>query len=317
MPTNISKLCSKVPGCDDLIRIGIDLGGTKIAGIAIGANDDILAVARIPTPRGDYAGSISAIHAMVRELAETAGSTNCTVGIGIPGSVSPSTGKVQNANSTWLNGQHFQNDIELALGTSIRLANDANCLAVSEAYDGAGSEATSVFGVILGTGCGGGLVINDVAISGRHSIAGEWGHNPLPWAREAEIPGPMCWCGREGCLETWLSGPAMTNDHLVWTGKHKRAEEIGRDASNGDIDAIATLDRHLDRCGRGLAHVINIFDPDIVVVGGGLSGLNGLVDRLPEAIASYVFADSADTPVKAARHGPESGVRGAACLWPV
>jgi len=299
------------------MQIGIDLGGTKIAGIAIGVNEEILAVTRMPTPRGDYTGSISAICAMVQKLAETAGSSDYTVGIGIPGSVSPLSGKVQNANSTWINGQYFQKHIELALGCSVRLANDANCLAVSEAYDGAGSEATSVFGVILGTGCGGGLVINKVAVSGRHSIGGEWGHNPLPWARDTEIPGPLCWCGRHGCLETWLSGPALSNDHFTWTGKRMPAEEIGFNASKGDDAAMATLDRHLDRCGRGLAHVVNIVDPDVVVVGGGLSGLNGLVKRLPKAIATYVFADAADVRVKTALHGPESGVRGAARLWSV
>ncbi len=299
------------------MRIGIDLGGTKIAGIAIGDDEEVMAAARIPTPRGDYNGSIAAIRAMVHELAETANSEDYSVGIGIPGSVSPSTGKVQNANSTWINGQYFQKDIELALGRDVRLANDANCLAVSEAFDGAGSDATSVFGVILGTGCGGGLVIDNSAISGRHCIGGEWGHNPLPWAQGSELPGPLCWCGRHGCLETWLSGPALSNDHHAWTGKTMPAEEIGLNASRGDFSAIATLDRHLDRCARGLAHVINIIDPDILVVGGGLSGLNGLVDRLPGAIASYVFTDAADIRVKAARHGPESGVRGAARLWPV
>ena len=299
------------------MRIGIDLGGTKMAGIVIGDNDEVLALARIPTLRGDYVGSISAICAMVHELADTAKLKNYSVGIGIPGSVSPLNGKVQNANSTWINGRYFQNDIERALGCNVRMANDANCLAISEAYDGVGLNATSVFGVILGTGCGGGLVINDAAISGRHCIAGEWGHNPLPWAQGAELPGPLCWCGRYGCLETWLSGPALSNDHLAWTGDRLSAEEIGFNASREDVGALATLDRHLDRCGRGLATVINIFDPEVVVMGGGLSSLTGLVDRLPEAIASYVFADVADIRVKAARHGPESGVRGAARLWPV
>lgn len=298
-------------------HIGIDLGGTKIAGIAIDDNDEVLAVARIPTPRGDYDGSILAIRAMVNELAETAKSKDYSVGIGIPGSVSPLTGKVQNANSTWINGRYFQQDIELALGCCVRLANDANCLAISEAYDGAGLDSASVFGVILGTGCGGGLVINNAAIAGRHCIGGEWGHNPLPWAQGAELPGPLCWCGRYGCLETWLSGPALSNDHFAWTGDRLSAEEIGFNASGGDVAALATLDRHLDRCGRGLATVINIFDPEIVVMGGGLSGLNGLVSRLPGAIGSYVFADAADIRVKAARHGPESGVRGAARLWAV
>ena len=297
------------------MRIGIDLGGTKIAGIAIGDDDEVLAVARVPTPRGDYDGSISAISAMVSELAERAEAIDFSVGIGMPGSISPITGKVQNANSTWINDRHFQSDLEIALNRSVRLANDANCLAVSEACDGAGQGAASVFGVILGTGCGGGLVVNGTAVTGRHSIGGEWGHNPLPWAKGSELPGLVCWCGRCGCLETWLSGPALSTDHYAWTGTRLPAEEIGFNASAGDGDAIATLTRHLDRCGRGLAHVINIFDPDIIVLGGGLSGLYGLVDRLPGAIAPYVFADAVDIRVEAAMHGPESGVRGAARLW--
>ncbi|WP_108882596.1 ROK family protein [Anderseniella sp. Alg231-50] len=298
------------------MRIGIDLGGTKIAGIAIGDNDKVLAVARVPTPRGDYSGSITAISAMVSELADTAKSDHYSVGIGMPGSVSPITGKVQNANSTWINDRHFQTDLETALNCNVRMANDANCLAVSEAYDGAGQAAASVFGVILGTGCGGGLVIDGTAVSGRHCIGGEWGHNPLPWAEGSELPGPACWCGRKGCLETWLSGPGLANDHYARTGIQLPAEEIDFNAAAGDKDAIATLSRHLDRCGRGLAHVINIFDPEVIVLGGGLSGLNGLVDRLPAAIAPYVFADAVSIRVEAAMHGPESGVRGAARLWP-
>ncbi len=297
------------------MRIGIDLGGTKIAGIAIDDDDKVMSVARVPTPRGDYNGSIMAISAMVNELAGRADATDYSVGIGMPGSISPVTGKVQNANSTWINDRHFQGDLEAALDCSVRLANDANCLAVSEAYDGAGQGVTSVFGVILGTGCGGGLVINGTAVSGRHSIGGEWGHNPLPWARGSELPGPQCWCGRTGCLETWLSGPAMSTDHHAWTGIRLPAEEIGFNAGAGDGDAIATLTRHLDRCGRGLAHVVNIVDPDIIVLGGGLSGLSGLVERLPGAIAPYVFADAVNIRVEAAKHGPESGVRGAARLW--
>ena len=297
------------------MRIGIDLGGTKIAGIAIGDGDKVLAVAEVPTPRGDYARSISVISAMINELADTAKADDYSVGIGMPGSVSPVTGKVQNANSTWINGQDFQGDLETALNRSVRLANDANCLAVSESYDGAGQGATSVFGVILGTGCGGGLVINGTTVSGRHCIGGEWGHNPLPWAKSCELPGPACWCGRTGCLETWLSGPALSHDHYARTGTQLPAEEIGAKAEAGYGDAIATLARHLDRCGRGLAHVINILDPDIIVLGGGLSGLYGLVDRLPAAIAPYVFADAVDIRVKAAMHGPASGVRGAARLW--
>ncbi|MCH9662128.1 MAG: ROK family protein [Gammaproteobacteria bacterium] len=297
------------------MRIGIDLGGTKIAGIAMGDDDKVLSVARVPTPRDDYNGSISAISAMVNELANRANTTDYSVGIGMPGSISPVTGKVQNANSTWINDRHFQSDLETALDRSVRLANDANCLAVSEAYDGAGQGVASVFGVILGTGCGGGLVINGTAVSGRHSIGGEWGHNPLPWAKRSELPGPACWCGRTGCLETWLSGPALSTDHYAWTGTQLPAEEIGFKAGAGDADATATLTRHLDRCGRGLAHVVNILDPEVIVLGGGLSGMYGLVERLPAAIAPYVFADAVDIRVEAAKHGPESGVRGAARLW--
>lgn len=297
------------------MRIGIDLGGTKIAGIALGGNDEVLAVARVPTPRGDYDGSIAAISAMVSELAGIAKAADYSVGIGIPGSISPVTDKVQNANSTWINGRHFLADVETALKREVRMANDANCLAVSEAYDGAGQQAASVFGVILGTGCGGGLVVNGNVITGRHDIAGEWGHNPLPWAMGAELPGPACWCGRNGCLETWLSGTALSNDHYAWNGVHLPAEKIALNANAGDGPAIATLNRHLDRCGRGVAHVINIFDPEIIVLGGGLSGLSGLVERLPAAIAPYVFADAVDIRVEAAKHGPASGVRGAARLW--
>ncbi|MEO1160291.1 MAG: ROK family protein [Pseudomonadota bacterium] len=298
------------------MRIGIDLGGTKIAGIAIADDDEVLASARVPTPRGDYSASVSAISDMVSELAAKAKTRDYSVGIGMPGSVSPMTGKVQNANSTWINGRHFQSDLEAALDCRVRLANDANCLAVSEACDGAGKAAASVFGVILGTGCGGGLVVNGTAVSGHHCIGGEWGHNPLPWAEGPELPGPACWCGRSGCLETWLSGPGLSNDHHTRTGKQLPAEQIAVNAGAGDADAIATLARHLDRCGRGLAHVVNIFDPEIIVLGGGLSGLDGLVDRLPGAIAPYVFADAVDIRVEAAMHGPESGVRGAARLWP-
>ncbi len=298
------------------MRIGIDLGGTKIAGIAIGADDTVVSVAREPTPRNNYDATIAAIAAMVGELAEPAKGHDYSVGIGMPGSVSRLTGKVQNANSTWINGRAFQADVETALDHSVRLANDANCLAVSEAHDGAAQDAESVFGVILGTGCGGGLVVDGRPVSGHHRIGGEWGHNPLPWARPEEQPGPPCWCGRTGCLETWLSGPGLSNDHLAHTGVELSAEDIGRAAEAADMQALATLTRHLDRCGRGMAHVINVFDPEVIVIGGGLSGLSGLIEGLPDAIAPHVFADAVDIRVKAAMHGPESGVRGAARLWP-
>ena len=224
------------------------------------------------------------------------------------------TGKVQNANSTWINGRHFLADVETALKREVRMANDANCLAVSEAYDGAGQQAASVFGVILGTGCGGGLVVNGNVITGRHGIAGEWGHNPLPWAMAPNYP--VLHAGAVATAASRLAvRTALSNDHYAWNGVHLPAEKIALNANAGDGPAIATLNRHLDRCGRGVAHVINIFDPEIIVLGGGLSGLSGLVERLPAAIAPYVFADAVDIRVEAAKHGPASGVRGAARLW--
>ncbi|MEE4239208.1 MAG: ROK family protein [Anderseniella sp.] len=295
-------------------RIGIDVGGTKIAGVVMDEAGRELETRRIPTPRGDYEGVVRAIAAMVDELAGAVGGS-VTVGIGMPGSVSPLTGLVQNANSTWINSRPFQQDLEAATGQPVRLANDANCLALSEAFDGAGRGAGSVFGVILGTGCGGSLVVNGMLVEGRHSIGGEWGHNPLPWLQDCERPGPACWCGRHGCMETWVSGPALARDHLAATGEALDAEDIARRATAGDAGAKASLDRHLDRTGRGLAHVINIVDPHVIVIGGGLVDLPGLVERLPAAIAPHVFADAVDIQVRAAQHGPASGVRGAARLW--
>jgi fructokinase len=295
-------------------RIGIDVGGTKIAGVVMDEAGRELETRRIPTPRGDYEGVVRAIAAMVDELAGAVGGS-VTVGIGMPGSVSPLTGLVQNANSTWINSRPFQQDLEAATGQPVRLANDANCLALSEAFDGAGRGAGSVFGVILGTGCGGSLVVNGMLVEGRHSIGGEWGHNPLPWLQDCERPGPACWCGRHGCIETWVSGPALARDHLAATGEALDAEDIARRATAGDAGAKASLDRHLDRTGRGLAHVINIVDPHVIVIGGGLVDLPGLVERLPAAIAPHVFADAVDIQVRAAQHGPASGVRGAARLW--
>lgn len=294
------------------LKVGIDLGGTKIAGIAFDAQDNVVAEARQPTPRGDYDATIACIATMVAELADDA---ERTVGVGIPGSISPLTGQVQNANSTWINGMPVRQDIEAALGGPIRLANDANCLALSEAADGAGAAAQSVFAVILGTGCGGGFVLNGGLNTGPHAIGGEWGHNPLPWAQQSELPGPECWCGRTGCLETWIAGPSLARDHLEQTGVAASCEQIAQSANEGDRDAQATLDRHCDRIARGLAHVVNLLDPEIIVIGGGLVALPGLVDRLPAAIAPHVFADAVDIKVAAAHHGPASGVRGAARLW--
>lgn len=295
-------------------RIGIDVGGTKIAGALLSDVGKELGTRRMPTPRGDYDGVVRAIAAMVEDLAKAAGCP-VTVGIGMPGSVSPLTGLVQNANSTWINARPFQRDLETAIGQPVRLANDANCLVLSEAFDGAGKGAGSVFGVILGTGCGGSLVVNGMLVQGRHSIGGEWGHNPLPWAKDIERPGPACWCGRHGCIETWISGPGLARDHEATTGEALAGEEVAARALAGDGTAKATLDRHLDRTARGLAHVINIVDPEVIVIGGGLLDLPGLIERLPAAIAPHVFADAVDIQVRAAQHGPASGVRGAARLW--
>lgn len=298
------------------LRIGIDIGGTKIAGVLMDATGHELRSLRKPTPRGDYDGVIEVVSAMVAGLTSTA-AWPVSIGIGMPGSVSPVTGLVQNANSTWINSRSFQRDLEAVLGHPVRLANDANCLALSEAHDGAATGADAVFGVILGTGCGGGLVIHGRLVTGPNAVGGEWGHNPLPWAREDEHPGHECWCGRRGCIETWVSGPALARDHAAVTGEALSGEDITSRALTGDAAAQATLDRHLDRTARALAHVVNIIDPDVIVIGGGLVGLPGLVERLPAAIAPHVFAVAVDITVKAAHHGPASGVRGAARLWDV
>ena len=294
------------------LRIGIDLGGTKIAGIAMSRGGEMVRTVRVATPRNDYDATIASICAMVARLAS---GEDCHIGVGMPGSVSRITARVQNANSTWINGRTFQHDLETALARPVRLANDANCLALSEAHDGAASGAPSVFGVIAGTGCGGALVIDGKLVEGRHAIAGEWGHNPLPWPQPAELPGPACWCGRHGCLETWISGPALAADHQRTTGKNLSSEQIAANALAGHAQAVATMDRHLSRMARGLAHVVNLLDPHVIVIGGGLVQLPGLVEQLPAAMAPFVFADAVDITVKAAQHGPESGVRGAARLW--
>ena len=295
-------------------RLGLDLGGTKIAGVALDAGGRALAEHRMPAPRHDYAATIAAVEQMVRLLERTAGGTG-SIGIGMPGSLSPVSGLVQNANSTWLNGRPFQRDLEARLGQPVRLANDANCFALSEAVDGAGAGARSVFGVIIGTGCGGGLVLDGTLIDGPRGIGGEWGHNPLPWAGTGEHPGAECWCGRTGCMETWVSGPGLETDHARATGERLAAEAIAARAAAGDAAAKATLDRHASRLARGLAHVVNIFDPHVIVLGGGLSKLAHLYDVLPGLTAPYVLAEQARVVVKPPVWGDASGVRGAAWLW--
>jgi fructokinase len=296
------------------LRIGLDLGGSKIEGILMSAEAKELARYRVATPRNDYAATIAAIVDLAARLTQGI-PTGTRIGIAVPGSISPLTGLMQNANSTWLNGRPFDRDLAVALASPVRLANDANCFALSEALDGAGESARIVFGVILGTGCGGGLVVNRRLLDGPRNIGGEWGHNPLPWPAPDEYPGPHCWCGRKGCLETWVSGPGMAADHARVTGETHTAEEIVVRAGCGNGAARATLSRHADRLARGLAHVVNIVDPDVLVLGGGLSQLPHLYEQLPQLMGPHIFADRASVIVKAPRWGDASGSRGAARLW--
>ncbi len=298
------------------MRIGIDLGGTKISAVAMGADGSLSARQRIATPQDDYTGSIAAIVALVQQL-ETEAHTakGAPVGIGMPGSISPVTDRIQNANSTWLNGTQFKEDIETALGREVRMANDANCFTLSEATDGAAAGANVVFGVIAGTGCGGGLIVGGKALAGPNRIAGEWGHIPLPWPKPNEYPGPTCWCGRSGCLEAWISGPGLARDHERETGQCLSVQDIASRAQTGDAKAQASLERHADRMARGLAVVTNLLDPDVIVLGGGLSNLSHLYDWLPDLMRPYVFADYVRPDIRRPVHGDDSGVRGAAWLW--
>ncbi len=296
------------------LRIGIDLGGTKIAGVVLDADGARLAERRVASPQADYQASIDALAALVGDL-EADVSAKATIGIGMPGSLSPATGLVQNANSTWLNGRPLKSDLEARLGRPVRLANDANCFALSEATDGAGAGQPIVFGVIIGTGCGGGIVINGHVVDGPRGIGGEWGHNPLPWSQPAEHPGQTCWCGRAGCMETWVSGPGMAADHLRETGEAITAAEIARRAMAGNSAARATLDRYASRLARGLAHVVNLIDPHVIVLGGGLSNMTSLYQVLPPLMQPYILADHANIDIRPPRWSDASGVRGAAWLW--
>lgn len=296
-------------------RVGIDLGGSKIEGAAIDATGVTRVRRRLPTPVQDYHGTIEAIVGLVESIEQKIG-TAASVGIGIPGAVSPATGLVKNANSTWLIGRPLQGDIEAALGRPVRLANDANCFALSEATDGAAGSADIVFGVILGTGVGGGIAIRRQILLGANAIAGEWGHNPLPWPKLEEIPGPPCYCGRSGCVETFLSGPAMAADHHRNTGQRLSAPEIAEAAEQGEPLCRATLERYMHRLARGLASVINLVDPDAIVLGGGLSSISVLYEQVPRLWTRYVFSDGIATRLLPPVHGDSSGVRGAAWLWP-
>ncbi|MDR2787210.1 MAG: ROK family protein [Candidatus Accumulibacter sp.] len=296
------------------MRFGIDLGGTKIEIIALDAAGHELLRRRIPTPQGDYAATIRAIAALV-EAAESALGESGRIGIGVPGAESMLDGRIRNANSTCLNGQSLRLDLQTLLRREIRVENDANCLALSEAVDGAGADAKTVFAVILGTGVGGGLAAHGRVLTGANRIAGEWGHNPLPWrAEDAPMP-PRCYCGREGCVETWLSGPGLTADHVRHGGEALPPPAITARAEQGDAACEATLRRYERRLARALAVVINIVDPGVVVLGGGLSNIERLYRKVPALWSEHIFSDTVCTRLRRNAHGDSSGVRGAAWLW--
>jgi len=298
-----------------MFRIGVDLGGTKIEAIALAADGSIPVRFRVATPRHDYQGTLAAIASLVHRIEGQIGE-RATVGMGMPGAISPATGLVKNANSTWLNGQPLSEDLSSLLGRPVRFANDANCFALSEASDGAAAGMPCVFGVIVGTGTGGGVVVNGQPLTGPNAIAGEWGHNGLPRPRLDEVPGPPCYCGHHGCIETFLSGPALARDHFEATGERLDPAEIAQRAECGVAGAIATFERYEDRMARALASVINMLDPDVIVLGGGMSNVGRLYERVPARWSRYVFSDRVDTRLVPPLHGDSSGVRGAAWLWP-
>jgi len=313
------------------IRVGLDLGGTKIEGIALDPRGLALARRRVPTPRGDYAATVETLASLAEWLEGQAGA-RASVGVGMPGVLSPATGLVKNANSTWLIGRPLAADLAARLGREVRCANDANCFALSEAVDGAAAGAHGVFGVIVGTGTGGGVVIDRRVLAGANAIAGEWGHNPLPWPRlatdggdlsrrsghaavEAEWPGPPCYCGRTGCIETFLSGPGLSRDYEGESGRAAEPPEVVARAAAGEETAERCLQRYEDRMARGLAAIVNVLDPDVIVLGGGLSNLDRLYANVPRLWTPFVFSDAVTTRLVKAAHGDSSGVRGAAWLW--
>jgi len=297
------------------MQIGIDLGGTKTEGIGLDASTPVAVRRRVATPR-DYGGTLDAIARIVAEIEADAGRTG-SVGVGIPGVVSRATGLVKNANSTWLNGHPLLADLEARLSRQVRVANDANCFTLSEAIDGAGQGFETVFGVILGTGVGGGIAIRQRIHEGPNQIAGEWGHNPLPWMTDEErASAPACYCGKVGCVETFLSGPAFERDHVLLSGARRSSQDIVRAAASGDPCAIQTLERYQNRLARALAAVINLLDPDAIVLGGGMSNLPDLASAVSAALPRYVFSDTVLSTVVLNVHGDSSGVRGAAWLWP-
>lgn len=297
------------------MRIGIDLGGTKIDGVALDRSGDIAARKRVATPQGDYDGTIRAITELVAYLDQETGAPG-SVGVGMPGIISPATGLVKNANSVCLNGKPLDRDIAQAVGRPVRLENDANCFALSEASDGAAAGRACVFGVILGTGTGGGVIVNGRVLRGRNAIGGEWGHNAMPRPTATEWPGDPCYCGRTGCIEQRLSGPALARDYERARGHRASAIEIVARAQSGEVAAIHCLDRYVDGLARALASIINVLDPDAIVLGGGLSSIERLYSDTPTRWAPYVFSDRIDTELLRPKYGDASGVRGAAWLWP-
>ena len=296
------------------MRIGIDVGGTKIEGIALDDNGRELLRRRVPTPLGDYQATLAAMTGLVQDIENHSGQRG-SVGVGTPGAISHGTGRIKNSNSQCLIGKPLREDLAALLGRELRMANDANCFALSEATDGAAAGAEVVFGVIIGTGTGGGIVVHGRVLDGINGIAGEWGHNPLPWPLDAERPGPQCYCGKYGCIETFLSGPGVTHDLACASGRSLSAEEIVQAAAYGDSACIAALDRYEDRLARGLAGVINVIDPEVIVLGGGLSNIARLYSNVPRLWGRYVFSDRVDTRLVPAKYGDSSGVRGAAWLW--
>jgi len=296
------------------MRLGIDLGGTKIEILALNEAGETLLCKRVATPRENYSATLESIRNLVLSAESELGEA-CTVGIGTPGSPSPATGLMRNCNSTWLNGQPFKQDMEGLLDREIRISNDANCFALSEATDGAGADAVTVFGVIIGTGCGGGVVVNNKLVDGPNACGGEWGHNSLPWPMEGELQSTQCWCGLNGCIETFLSGTGFTDDYEREFGHRASAPEIIQAADGGDEGAETIVRRYESRLARSLAQIINTIDPDVIVLGGGMSNVERLYNNVPAIWSDYIFSDTALTTLLAPRFGDSSGVRGAAWLW--
>lgn len=298
------------------MRIGIDLGGTKIEAIVLTEDGKVAARRRVPTPTGDYGKTVQTLVHLIEGI-EAELKVRGRVGVGVPGTISPATGLIKNANSTILIGHRLDQDLSTLLGREVRISNDANCFALSEAVDGAGASVEVLFGAIIGTGTGAGIVVRGEILTGPNAIAGEWGHNPLPWPRPEEQPGPKCYCGKTSCIETFLSGPGLARDFLEATGRSLKPPKIAALASEGDTAAEASLKRYEDRMARGLAHVINILDPNVIVLGGGMSNVKRLYTNVPKLWGKYVFSDRVDTRLLPAVHGESSGVRGAAWLWPL